>query len=226
MDIIEKASSAPVVVDRHALLLAHHALARLAEEISEIDVTKFETACVEELHAKLIPMCVDLLNRFKEILRELAPSVLLPGAAEVDCSPDSHGRRTLDVDQVCYVAKLELCQLEELLERQVGGPQEQLLLACGRTLRRARKAVDAVQESLRRLLRLPEVGRTDQNLAVSLVVREEYARFRRLADFAMPTSLSATAEMIHGQGARLAVLMERPGYRLARLKDRLVLCGL
>lgn len=208
--------------DHTALLAALPLLTSVAYDIDQVDIVTYESASLDELKSGLYPTAAALLGRCKEVLRELAPQVFLAETPELYRAPDSLRRKAQDAEQLCFIAALELAQLEDVLSSQAHSSQKQLLFICDRTLRRAKKAMDAVEETLRSLLKQGDAERTSHDLERSLIVREEYARLLGSANFVEPESEGEMTAVIERLRDSLIALMEGPAYPLARLKDRFI----
>jgi hypothetical protein len=213
------------------------ALHDLVARTREIDIRRFEIASAERIAAELQPVTLRLLADAKALLAEVLAcakadgpaegngwSSYLPFEKEIDSAVAIKLGSRNAIDEIAFIAQLELRQREERLARITAGQGVLVLLGeCDSSLRRVRKALDAVDAAIAKAEGVPPRLDFTSELERSLAVRRAYAKFvaRILGDGA-PTVDTLRARF-RAAGTQIAVLVGRDVYPELRVADRLLL---
>jgi hypothetical protein len=209
-----------------------------------LDLRGFEIAPVERITGELQPATLDLLGETRKLLGSVLeccePSVARGTADEAAESLRTSFLtfdRAIDetvatkqigslraVEEIAFMADLELRQRTERLTR-VGPVQgaAALLGECDSSLRRIRKALNAVDAAIATAADVPPRLDFASELETSLAVRRAYAKLRaRLVGVGEPTAGTMRAR-IRAVGTQLASCIGWDVYADMRVGDRLVL---
>ena len=210
---------------------------------SDLDLRAFEILDAERIAAELRPTALGLLREARAVLGEVQDtcdaigegfgpadtgrsirSSYLPFERAIDETMPSRVRSHRTVEEIAFIALLELRQREERLERV--GPEQgtaPLLGECDSSLRRIRKALSAVDAAIANVAGVPPLLVFTSEVEVSLAVRRAYAKFRaRLHALGDPTPADLHVRF-RAVGTMIAVLVGWNVYREMRVHDRLVL---
>jgi hypothetical protein len=225
-------------------------LARFQEPIKEIvgrglglDLRGFEIAPVERITRELQPATLGLLGETRALLGEVLESCGPSAGGTADEAAESLRTsflsfdRAIDetvatkqlgslraVEEIAFMADLELRQRTERLTR-VGAAQgaPALLGECDSSLRRIRKALNAVDAAIATAADVPPLLDFTSELETSLAVRRAYAKLRlRLVAVGEPTP-ETTRARLRAVGTQLASCVGWDVYADMRVGDRLLL---
>ncbi len=208
-----------------------------------IDIRAYEIAGIDQIADELQPATLSLLRDGKALLGSIlddcqqvdpadwipdqAPSPmwssLLPFERAIDATMTKLGSHQV-VDEIAFIAQLELRQREERLERlRPGQGTAALLSECDSSLRRIRKAMNAVDAAIAKVAAVPPLLDFTSELQTSLAVRRAYAKFRvRVMAGGDPTPEVLRARF-RGAGTQIAKLVGWDIYPELRVQDRLLL---
>ncbi len=218
----------------------------LAQSVAEVDLREFELEGVDVILASLRPRVSQLLEQTRTVLSEILracdeaespPESGISSAAGLQALRHSYlpfekaidgamvaklGSRRV-VEEMAFVANLEIRQRQERIERAKSYTARDTLLAeCDSALRRIRKALAAVDAALSESEGGVAALEFESELAASLSVREAYAKFRdRLA--ACTRSSQSTYQRLRLAGTQIAVFIGWDAYPKVRINDRLLL---
>jgi hypothetical protein len=213
---------------------------------AELDLRAFEDAPAERLATELRPTVCEILRDARTLLAAILeqcgtggpdlgpddasgalPCAYLPFERAVDATLASHRRGRRIVEEVAFIAQLELRQRQERLERaKLEHGAIFLLGEADSSLRRVRKALSAVESAIASAEGIPPLLVFTSETELSLRVRRAYAKFRaRLGTDREPQSEDLYARF-RGAGTQIAMLMGWDVYRDLRIRDRLLLCDL
>jgi hypothetical protein len=210
----------------------------------ELDLRGFEIAPVEHLTSELQPATLNLLGDTRlllgSVLEACAPSVaggtadeaaeslrtsFLPFDRAIDETVATKQLGSLRaVEEIAFMADLELRQRTERLTR-VGAAQgaAALLGECDGSLRRIRKALNAVDAAIATAADVPPRLDFASELETSLAVRRAYAKLRaRLVGVGQPTHETMRVRL-RAVGTQIASCIGWDVYADMRVGDRLVL---
>lgn len=208
-----------------------------------IDMRAYEVAGVEQIVAELQPLTLanlregrDLLGAILDSCQQLPPadriggdepspmwSSYLPFERAIDATMARLGSHQA-VDEIAFIAQIELRQRQERLERvRAAQGTVALLTECDSSLRRIRKALNAVDAAIAKVEDVAPLLDFTSELQTSLAVRRAYAKLRaRIVAGGEPAPDQLRARF-RGAGTQIAVLVGRPVYPEMRVHDRLLL---
>ena len=209
-----------------------------------VDIRAYEIASAEQIAAELQPPTLELLQDTKQLLGSIlddcqrvepgehgaddassAPwtNSCLPFERAIDATMAMLGSRQI-VEEIAFMAQLELRQRQERLVRvraSQGGVA--LLGECDSSLRRIRKALNAVDAAIAKVESVSPLLDFTSELQTSLAVRRAYAKFRaRVMAGGEPTAETLRARF-RGAGTQIAKLVGWEIYPEMRVADRLLL---
>ncbi|MBS1122906.1 MAG: hypothetical protein H6Q90_5134 [Deltaproteobacteria bacterium] len=211
-----------------------------------IDIRSYEIASAECIVAELQPVTISLLAEARAVLdailssqddrpadepaieREDESSSIwashLPFEREIDAAVANNLGSRHAVDEIAFIAQLELRQREDRLSRIKPTQGVVALLGeCDSSLRRIRKALNAVDAAIARAASVPALLDFTSELQTSLAVRRAYAKFRaRIVGDGMPTEATLRARF-RATGTQIAILVGWDVYPEMRVQDRLLL---
>jgi hypothetical protein len=216
----------------------------IVERAGALDIRAYEIASIECLTRELVPATRALLDEARALLAALsrtsgtnelaeAPSddgpdpirtSYLPFERAIDVTVESKLGSIDAVDEIVFIAELELRQRAERLERvrPAQGPAV-LLGECDSSLRRIKKALSAVDAAIAEVTAVPRVLDFTPELETSLASRRAYAKFRsRIMKGGEPTPETLRARL-RLAGTQIAVLVGWDVYPDLRVRDRLLL---
>jgi hypothetical protein len=229
---------------RAAPLAQFHAPMReLVVRARTIDIRAYEIANVECIAAELQPSTLCLVREGRALLASIldrctefepvvrlgdstatpVPNAYLPFERAIDATMANIGSQEV-VEEIAFIAQLELRQREDRLERiRASQGAVALLGECDSSLRRIRKALTAVDAAIAKVEHVaPSLDFTSE-LHTSLAVRRAYAKFRaRVLAAGEPTPDTLRARF-RGAGTQIALLVGWDIYPDMRVQDRLVL---
>ena len=231
-------------LERTGLKRFQQAIYLIAARTNVVDLRAFERAPLELIVTDLQPATLLLLSDARTVLvavsdwcsRASAPPIgpdddpgrvaasYLPFEREVDAAVAAMGTSYRAVEEISFIAQLELRQRQERLERAraAQGPSS-LLGECDSSLRRIRKALAALDAAIAKAEDTRPLLDFTSELQASLAVRRAYARFRcNVLGDGVPTPDSLRTRF-RGAGTQMAMLIGRPVYRELRVRDRLLL---
>jgi hypothetical protein len=216
---------------------------------AEIDIRSYELASVARLSAELRPTTLGLLGEARSMIasllaicetlerphpiaRSIPPYEVSQGSDRrfewaVDAAVASN-RVSLDaLDEVAFMAQLELRQRTERLERVTLDCEAATLLGeCDSALRRLRKSLNAVGLTIARVLEVPPLSDYTSELESSLAVRRGLSGFRtRVTKGGEPTP-NKLRERFSYISNQIEILVNWDIYSGLRVSDRLLLRGL
>lgn len=221
------------------------AMQSLAARGSKLDIRVYEVASAETIAADLQPTTLSLLADTSALLGRVieacagAPRPDPVALASVETVRTSYlpFERAIDatvamstagsyaaVEEIGFIAQLELRQRAERLRRLSASHGVVVLLSeCDSSLRRVRKALNAVDAAIASAEGVsPRLDFTSE-LQTSLTVRRAYAKFRtRVLAGEEPTPETIRAR-IRGIGTQIAMVVGWAAYPEMRVRDRLLL---
>jgi len=228
----------------HAITLAafQEPIRSLVLRGNAVDIRAYEIASVDLIRAELQPITIALLGDAKALLGSIldhdAPADELsfdeePGSAwashlsfdhEIDAAVASKLGSRRAVDEIAFIAQLELRQREDRLSRIRSNQGAVALLGeCDSSLRRIRKALNAVDAAIARAESVPPLLDFTSELQTSLAVRRAYAKFcARILGDGEPTEATLRARF-RATGTQIAILVGWDAYPEMRVQDRLLL---
>jgi hypothetical protein len=243
------AMSTPVYPRFAALADYQQRFLSLVTRGAEIDIRGYELASVARLLAELRPVTLKLLTEARSMLAALLvtceglerPSGVrsLPPPYEVSRANDGRFERTIDaavalnrasvdaLEEVAFVAQLELRQRAERLERLTLDCEAATLLAeCDSALRRLRKSLHAVGLTIARVLGVPPLADYTSELQSSIAVRRALAGFRTRVTKGGEPAANKLRERLSYISNQIEILLSWDMYSGTRVRDRLLLRGL
>jgi hypothetical protein len=214
----------------------------LAERAGELDIRAFEIADAERIAAELRPPVLTLLREARQILGRLLVWCESAGPLSARDGPDALRssylpfERAIDatiaarlgsfgaVEEIAFIAQLELRQREERLDRVRPEQGSVLLLGeCDSSLRRIRKALSAVDAAIAEASSTEPLLVFASELETSLAVRRAYAKFRgRILADGEP-SVDTLHSRFRAAGTHIAMILGWSVYPDMRVRDRLLL---
>lgn len=208
-----------------------------------IDIRAYEIAGIDRIAGELRPQTLTLVRDGRELLGSIVDqckrvdpadwivgdaatstwSSYLPFERAIDATMVNLGSHQV-VEEIAFIADLELRQREERLERVKPSQGTTALLGeCDSSLRRIRKALTAVDAAIATVESVPPLLGFTSELHTSLAVRRAYAKFRsRVLAGGEPTPDSLRARL-RGVGTQIAMLVGWDVYPELRVQDRLLL---
>jgi hypothetical protein len=231
--------------DRHVASLVHFqtTISELANRARSFDIRAYEVAPVERVMAELQPATLRLLADARALLGSILDTCqhvaasdwiaeegellwsasYLPFERALDATMGRLGSHEA-VDEIAFVAQLELRQRELRLERV--RPQQGIALVlgeCDSSLRRTRKALTAVDVAIATLEGVAPALSYESECTTSLAVRRAYAKFRaRVMSEGEPSTATLRARL-RGAGTQIAMFVGWEVYPDVRVQDRLLL---
>lgn len=215
----------------------------IVERGRAIDIRAFEVASVDLIAGELQPQTSMLVREGRSLLGAIleecqqvdpadriggetssaAWSTYLPFERAIDATMANLGSHQV-VEEIAFIAQLELRQREERLERVRPSQGNVVLLAeCDSSLRRVRKALTAVDAAIAKVEAVRPLLDFTSELHTSLAVRRAYAKFRhRVTNGGEPTEQTLRARF-RGVGTQIAILVGWDVYPEMRVQDRLLL---
>jgi len=206
-----------------------------------IDIRAYEIAKVDQIVAELQPVTLTLLREARTLLgaildacRQLAPmesgeapspvwSAYLPFERAIDATMSKLGSNQV-VEEIAFIAQLELRQREERLDRlRASQGYVALLGECDSSLRRIRKAFTAVDAAIARFEDVAPLLDFTSELQTSLAVRRAYAKLRTRVMADGEPSPETVRARFRGAGTQIAILVGWDIYPEMRVQDRLLL---
>lgn len=220
-----------------------HALLARRESV---DVRAYELAAPEHIVRELQPVSLGLLADTQMLLEDVLTTCegvssirhavlagdesandtrksYLPFELAVDATVAEEGSPLRAVEEITFLAQLELRQRSERLRR-VRPTQGSLVILgeCDSSLRRLRKALTAVDTSIAKVGGRPARSDFASELQLSLSVRRAYARFRaRLLALGEPNATSLRGHL-RLAGTQIAMLIGWREYGEMRVRDRVL----
>jgi hypothetical protein len=220
------------------------AMLGLVERGRAIDIRSYEIAPLDRIAAELQPETLLVVRQAKALLasildscQHMAPSEWIANddPSPVWSAPYLPFERAIDatmvklgshqaVDEIAFIAQLELRQREERLERlRPSQGLVALLGECDSSLRRVRKAMNAVDAAIAKVEQVAPLLDFASELETSLAVRRAYAKFRAGVLGVGEPSVSALRARLRGAGTQIAMLVGWRAYPDMRVQDRLLL---
>ena len=209
-----------------------------------VDIRAYEIASIDRILAELQPVTLSLLGEARALLGSILDShgdaaVAEPTVEaetgsvwashlgfeqEIDAAVASKLGSRRAVDEIAFIAQLELRQREDRLSRvrSTQGPVA-LLGECDSSLRRIRKALNAVDAAIASAESIPPLLDFTSELQTSCAVRRAYAKLRaRILLGGTPTEAALRARF-RAAGTQIATLVGWDAYPEMRVQDRLLL---
>lgn len=208
-----------------------------------IDIRAYEIAGIDRIDGELKPQTLTLVRDGRALLGSIVDrckrvdpadwivgeaatstwSSYLPFERAIDATMANLGSHQV-VEEIAFIAHLELRQREERLERVKPSQGTTALLGeCDSSLRRIRKALTAVDAAIAKVESVPPLLGFTSELHSSLAVRRVYAKFRsRVLAGGEPPPDSLRARL-RGVGTQIAMLVGWDVYPELRVQDRLLL---
>lgn len=212
-----------------------------------LDIRAYELATAEQVDRELKPAVLRLLTEARSLLSEILQaceralseaeagqssgtgldsptSAAMPFERAIDATLEARAGSRRAVEEIAFIAQLELRQRFERLERVVPAHGHGTMLdECDSSLRRSRKALTAVDAAIARAERVaPQLDYTSE-LQQSLMVRRVYSKFReRALEGGEPTTDGLRARF-RAVGTLFAKLVGEDIYPDMRVRDRLLL---
>lgn len=224
----------------NALAAFQEPMRELAMRGKHVDIRAYEIASVERITEELQPITLALLCDARSLLGAVLDSQdaahspgeeassawasHLPFEREIDAAVATKLGSRRAVEEIAFIAQLELRQREDRLCR-IGARQgaTALLGECDSSLRRVRKALNAVDAAIAKAEDVPPRLDFTSELETSLAVRRAYAKFRarlNLDGEPVPETLRAR---LRAAGTQIAILVGWDAYPEMRVQDRLLL---
>ncbi|HSD88958.1 MAG TPA: hypothetical protein VLB44_15630 [Kofleriaceae bacterium] len=208
-----------------------------------IDIRAYEIAGIDRIAGELQPQTLSLVREGRALLGSILDhckrvdpadwiageattstwSSYLPFERAIDATMANLGSHQV-VEEIAFIAQLELRQREERLERVRPSQGTTVLLGeCDSSLRRVRKALNAVDAAIATVESVPPLLDFTSELHTSLAVRRAYAKFRsRVMAGGEPTP-DMLRIRFRGVGTQIAKLVGWDIYPEMRVQDRLLL---
>jgi hypothetical protein len=215
-----------------------------------IDIRSYELASVARLLAELRPATLTFLAEARSLIGSLLdtcevlqrPSLVVRSIAPHDMSQGGGGRRferavdaavasnrvSLEaIDEVAFMAQLELRQCAERLERvSIDCEAATLLSECDSSLRRLRKSLNAVGLTIARVLGVAPLAEYTSELEGSLAVRRALAGLRTRVTRGGEPAANKMRERFSQIANQIEILVSWDIYAGIRVSDRLLLRSL
>jgi hypothetical protein len=219
----------------------HVALRDCATEAAECDIYRFELAKRELLEAELVPVCLASAQHARREIQALlddcsgyadggsSSSTTLRAVANFEEALSESVRQpaTLElVEQLGFMARLEIGRRRQFLDFPQVRSQHQVLMHCDSLLRCTMDGIGAIDRVLSQLLEVPPRLDYESQLARSLLVRKEYARFLASVTGSVPDGHDALNARMGQLGTNIGTLIGSSVYPRMRVGDRLMLRGL
>jgi hypothetical protein len=232
-----------------ALATFQQLLLSVVKGCAEIDIRSYELASVARLLAELRPTTLRLLGEARSNIasllavcetlerphsspRSIPPYEVSQGTDRrfewaVDAVVAANGVPLDALEQVAFMAQLELRQRTERLERVTLGCEAATLLGeCDSALRRLRKSLNAVGLTIARVLGVQPLSDYRSELESSLAVRRGLAGFRTRVTKGGEPSADKLRERFSHISNQIEILVSWDIYSGLRVGDRLLLRGL
>jgi len=206
----------------------------------QVDIRAYEIASIERVISELQPTTLALLRDTRALLGDLidtqqnAASTLeepastwashLPFEHELDAAVATKLGSRQAVEEIAFIAQLELRQREERLMRITARQGATALLGeCDSSLRRVRKALNAVDAAIAKAESVPPRLDFTSELQTSLAVRRAYAKFRARLNLEGEPRPDTLRSRFRAAGTQIAILVGWDAYPEMRVQDRLLL---
>jgi hypothetical protein len=233
----EKAERLATLASFQELLLA------VVKSCATIDTREYELASGTRLFLGLRPATLKLLGEGRSLLGSLLGVTEImqrPYPVTRSLLPPSNSERRLQyslvpkaatlatVDEVAFMAQMELAQRVERLERATTDWEVAALLGeCDSSLRRLRKSLNAVGLTIARMLGVPPLSEYRSELESSLATRKALKGFRkRVTKGGSPTTTSQLRDRFSFIANQIEILVSWDMYAGMRVRDRLLLRSL
>jgi hypothetical protein len=208
-----------------------------------IDIRAYEIAGIDRIAGELQPQTLTLVREGRTLLGSILEqckhvdpadwiageaatstfSSYLPFERAIDATMANLGSHQV-VEEIAFIAQLELRQREERLERVRPSQGTTALLGeCDSSLRRVRKALNAVDAAIATVESVPPLLGFTSELHTSLAVRRAYAKFRSRVKAGGEPSPDMLRGRFRGVGTQIAKLVGWDIYPEMRVQDRLLL---
>jgi hypothetical protein len=211
-----------------------------------IDIRGYEVASIDRVVNELQPATLTLLTDARSLLSSILETCetmdsadstqdhdagtdnirisYLPFERAIDATVASKLHSRQAIEQIAFIAQLELRQRVERLEavRPTQGAVT-LLGECDSSLRRIRKALCAVDVTIARVASVPPLLDFSSELQTSLAVRRAYSRFRARVMAGSDPLPAALRTRFRAIGTQIAIVIGWDVYPEMRVRDRLLL---
>ncbi|MGN6104308.1 MAG: hypothetical protein ACTHU0_04330 [Kofleriaceae bacterium] len=213
----------------------------LVSRSKRIDIRAYEIATADRVAEELQPITLALLGDARALLGAIlevqqavqppagdpsssAWASHLPFEREIDAAVATKLGSRRAVEEIAFIAQLELRQREDRLGR-IGARHgaTALLGECDSSLRRVRKALNAVDAAIAKAEDVPPLLDFTSELGTSLAVRRAYAKFRVRLKLDGEPAPEALRARLRAAGTAIAILVGWDAYPEMRVQDRLLL---
>jgi len=224
-------------------------LLTVVKSCSSIDTRDYELASATRLLAELRPATLRLLGEARSLLGSLLdvceiqqrPYPVTRSMPPYDRSEVSDRRfeRAVDaavaanraslaaIEEIAFIAQLELGQRAERLERvSMSLDTAELLSECDSSLRRSRKSLNAVGLSIARAIGVPPLAEYRSELENSLAVRRALKKFRKRVTKGGDPAPHQLRDRFRYIANQIEILVSWDIYSGMRVRDRLLLRSL
>lgn len=205
----------------------------------DLDIRAFEVAPPERIFSDLVARITALIAEVNALLGGILDEVTPPGGDELPdaawggegaaepAAATTPGAATAALEEIAFIARIELRQREQRLQRLAPGQDLATVLSeCDSALRRVRKALEAVDRAIAHAAALPRLLDAAHDCETALAVRRAYAKFAAgVRPDEAPTSVTLRARL-RLAGTRVAMFVGWSTYPHLRVQDRLLLCRL